>query len=695
MSKQLQQFGTHQSKYERPNQNWTCGHYHEGKECANGPDKKGKCQASFECLPYKNGDRWNCSRPPQRGGACEDGPLPDGTCCSVVEKCQPIPSVRYQRSRVVYMVFAFTIGVTLMVLFGNKQLQWISPGPVSSVHASFLQDCAKCHNAVFDNTVNWLTMGTDLGEPNSDSHKCLECHQMGEFSFQTHNISNEQRIALTRSANAVMSSTPSLSLQLASAFFPSPVFEDSKLECASCHHEHKGLHADIKSISSNRCQICHSVQFEDVPSGHPSFSEYPKVQPSRILFNHSTHMQKHFINAPGGEVAFDCLSCHSVDPSGKHMLSGTFEQTCASCHNDDTTDGDGLAVLNVPYLDKVSLDESEKPIGYWPDVDPGLVFEPFAPVLLLLLSGDDSVENWQDTLAAILAVEDLSFLESEEDEIQLAAQQLAWAVKSLYSEIQNDGHEALISRLENILNRELSIAEKSSLMGALSPETIQNSITNWFPIIEEELEAYQSGEELPESPDEPDWLDTNLDWSSVGGWVTDGEMYTVFYKPTGHEDAFMKTWIDISVELINQNNNEMAARSLTLLTNDDAPGKCLKCHHLSQNNLGQLSVQWEQVSFVHQKKQFTNFDHSPHIKSGQELSCSVCHEVNHELADAFETASLARDQTPLLSNFTSVSNKTCFECHNSQNAGDSCLQCHNYHIHSSEVKVNPHISALQ
>ena len=43
------EFNRHQ--YERPNQNWVCGHAAEGKPCRIGPDNKGRCRATYECQP--------------------------------------------------------------------------------------------------------------------------------------------------------------------------------------------------------------------------------------------------------------------------------------------------------------------------------------------------------------------------------------------------------------------------------------------------------------------------------------------------------------------------------------------------------------------------------------------------------------------------------------------------------------------
>jgi hypothetical protein len=97
MSEKLPAPGFDSHSYERPNQKWICGHAAEGKACRLGPEGRGRCQATFECAPVlemKPGEakgRWRCTRP---GGACETGPLPDGTCCRPIPRCSPVPTLR-------------------------------------------------------------------------------------------------------------------------------------------------------------------------------------------------------------------------------------------------------------------------------------------------------------------------------------------------------------------------------------------------------------------------------------------------------------------------------------------------------------------------------------------------------------------------------------------------------------------------
>jgi hypothetical protein len=82
VSRRLQDRSFDQSRYERPDRTWVCGH--TGRECPLGPSARGECITTHECQPYREGDRWMCERPTQFGGECAGGPLPDGTCCNTV-----------------------------------------------------------------------------------------------------------------------------------------------------------------------------------------------------------------------------------------------------------------------------------------------------------------------------------------------------------------------------------------------------------------------------------------------------------------------------------------------------------------------------------------------------------------------------------------------------------------------------------
>ena len=55
--KKLQDFSFLKSTYERPTQKKICGWSIYGKPCQVGPDARGKCQAKYECVPFKEEDR--------------------------------------------------------------------------------------------------------------------------------------------------------------------------------------------------------------------------------------------------------------------------------------------------------------------------------------------------------------------------------------------------------------------------------------------------------------------------------------------------------------------------------------------------------------------------------------------------------------------------------------------------------------
>ena len=63
----LQAFDFRSSPYERPTQGWVCGHTASGTPCRLGPDRRGRCRATFECRPKQDGERWTCTRAPEAG----------------------------------------------------------------------------------------------------------------------------------------------------------------------------------------------------------------------------------------------------------------------------------------------------------------------------------------------------------------------------------------------------------------------------------------------------------------------------------------------------------------------------------------------------------------------------------------------------------------------------------------------------
>jgi hypothetical protein len=142
MKEQLPAPGFSSNLYERPNQNWICGHDCEGKACRVGPDAKGRCRTQAECVPVRESKpgetkgRWRCTRSPENGGPCQSGPRPDGSCCRPITMCVPVRSLRAKRRHFTISVAAFTAAVLLIGICGPFRARFINPGALSSPHTT-------------------------------------------------------------------------------------------------------------------------------------------------------------------------------------------------------------------------------------------------------------------------------------------------------------------------------------------------------------------------------------------------------------------------------------------------------------------------------------------------------------------------------------------------------------------------------
>src|SRR5258708_29365460 len=131
----LQKFGFKESKYERPQDAWVCGHLADGKPCDLGPGLDGRCRVTTVCRPRLENERWQCRRSASAGGPCQAGPLPDGQCCMNLQRCMPRPSLRTKRTRSALAATALVIGIMAAMLGGKAGEQFMIPGKLSSPHA--------------------------------------------------------------------------------------------------------------------------------------------------------------------------------------------------------------------------------------------------------------------------------------------------------------------------------------------------------------------------------------------------------------------------------------------------------------------------------------------------------------------------------------------------------------------------------
>lgn len=194
-----------------------------------------------------------------------------------------------------------------------------TPGPGSTAHAWFSQDCSRCHAAPFEKV--------------ADS-ACVDCH----------------RDQGTHVADATVQAHPAFAGQ----------------RCTDCHREHAGNQQLIVS-HPGLCADCHAqperrfpdlkmVGAADFGHAHPQFS--PRVarydaaagrfrfeaqrqgsealrEDTGLKFSHAQHLAKSGMDGPEGRRVLACGDCHQPDSQGVHFEPVRMEQHCASCHRLD------------------------------------------------------------------------------------------------------------------------------------------------------------------------------------------------------------------------------------------------------------------------------------------------------------------------------------------------------------------------
>jgi hypothetical protein len=491
MKFRLQLFGFDQSAYERPAQKWVCGWASQGTPCHRGPDAHGHCCGGMACQPKQNGSRWECARTAAAGGPCPDGPLPDGRCCQAIVTCRPVRSLRARRGLVVAWTFALTAGILCLGL--ARWSHFVSPGPLSTAHASLLahgtaQGCAACHTAPH----NWMdSLDRDRL---ADSSLCLKCHQNeaqfhGDFALLPHGLPASQ-LAVAGSAPVALATANEMELHLPWLSGGAPTGE---IACSTCHHEHQGVHGSLVSMDNQTCQTCHTRKFQSFTLGHPKFTRHHEATNHLILFSHATHRDQHF----AGEK-FECAACHTPTPDGR-ITTASFEASCARCHSDHFNgkaepSQSGIVLLQVPAMDVQSLKSLKVDIGQWPtyDGDPPVHLTPF---MRLLLTNDHS-----DYLSQLPA--DLGQLADATDEQIAAVQQLAWSVKSLLSDAGKDV-ASLRPALAASLGSELSAQQFTELTAGLRADDVRSATDRWFPQLAAELQKPYAKWDASSRPKKP------------------------------------------------------------------------------------------------------------------------------------------------------------------------------------------------
>lgn len=595
------------------------------------------------------------------------------------------------------------LGALLILLPGPVGPAFISPGPLTFKHgiSTEKKDCAICHTAVHLSPASLVSRVFASGTGMKESQLCLNCHQLGENGLQIHSRSPEELKAVTNKIKQVTTNNQKpFFLTLFPGVVGVPTSPAEPLSCATCHSEHQGKNFNLQSMGNQECQTCHVQKFSSLSNGHPPFSQYPSAQGKSIIFDHNTHMGKHFKGDDQEKAPTDCLACHRLDSQGQSILLRGFETACAACHTDEIlgakrTTAKGIPFFRLPGLDMDTLKEYGYPVGEWPA---DLNFEEgLTPFMKLLLVGDPEVAENLNLLSEFDYLTELE--DAEEEEIQ-AASKVIWAIKELFYDILSGGQKSIADRLQKAMkpssnSDELPARELAAFARQIPREVIQGAQQKWFPNLKEEVRNNKKTGVLEEKGSDKFSEEFQIqdpereDWVSSGGWYFQDQDFSILYRPGYHGDRVLQTWLDMGRRYSKDPALIPVKDMFTELSDPKAPGVCMKCHTVRESTQEISRVHWSANQPSTYRHTSTRFVHSPHFNVMQNKGCIACHQPNTKTNDAEGTE---KQNAPSgMSDFIHMTKSTCGACHTNEAAGDGCLTCHNYHVGdiTPKVSVNP------
>ena len=721
----------------RPNSAWVCGHAALGHPCEHGPGKNGRC--SLLQQRARNQD--------QQDRNDDDSNEPQGLECTegiLSQPCQPTKSAWYSRRTLALNLALLCTGILLICMVSSQREALYVPGRLSQSHAQILGNtlvadrCSLCHPNSHDSDTKI-----------SQDDLCMNCHSAhlpDAHRRSAHDLNIDE---LKQILDRVPTQLVSLSSGKAQPFW------DQETSCAQCHREHHGKQHDLQTITNQRCQACHKQQFDSFEHGHPEFKDYPNAGSRSIAFDHRSHAEKYFTQK---NQSFDCRQCHldatKTGVVGSVFRSVGFEKACASCHSSPIQSEltNGWAFLQVPCLPESDLTMSRE-FSEWPE---GAVFDYDGTVsfaMRLLLSTDPEMST---VLRRLPKSGNLSRV-SQSDR-PLVARKIAMSFRRLVNEIAVGGQVAWRERLEKAvevsLGRKANSHEKSlvqKLTVGLPPDLFRHMEQQWFQTtnriadsdtLQKSLSTRlrRVSAQLQQESDETGLLlGSETDKSSLemdkeepkpqklirlqasrhlpeGGWYLDEQLLAVRYVAHGHADPFLAAWSELLHVLESHRDGgegQRGSHGFPWRSQDAAdrgfvPGSCLECHQLGgSSNANDIWAKWRAKMRPASVRQFTKFDHTPHLTLPAVNDCRYCHQLESlprqdgnkqvlknlladEMKRSLESQPLANHMVHLegytkdyLScEFIPIERSQCVACHRPDGAGSGCTQCHNYHVGS-------------
>lgn len=633
--------------YDRPNQAWICGHTDDGNPCPVGPGRLGLCQHAGDCRPVQLDGEWKCNRSPLHGGLCDYGPDVDGGCGIQRTTCTPQASLRKRRGVFVLGCFAVAVAILVLMLTAPWRMEALAPGELTFSHAQILNGrensnrCSACHSAGDETLAEWLVPAalrySDGREPmsRSQSDLCLHCHDKS-FDRLTalvpHGVTLTQLQKMTDEANDRLTAARGVGSEKR--------YRD--IACSTCHREHHGSMYNLSEMSNKQCASCHVDDFHRFQD-HAEFENWPFRRRTRIAFDHTSHQFRHFTKE---NQTFECNSCH-VENGSRDVSSIVSFESCRSCHESSIVNptNNGIAFFSLPMIDVEALERIGIDVGEWPESAQGDFDGELPPLMQVLLSSDPKAKGALDSFAKPFDFIDVDATDVEE---------LKQAAEIVF------GIKRLMVRLSRPSDRKQEFGS-----------------SNVTPYIENTIPTFVIGSAIEK------WFHPNLgnEAATQGaesvGWFRDDEAFSIGYRPVRHDDAVMQalfeTLADGDFEF-----GSAAGQLFSELRKPNATGQCASCHSIDEDN-GHVHVNWR-ADTNGTEKTLTKFSHRPHLLLPQLRDCSTCHQLDRSV----ETNANYRTTNPHghSSSFKNIKKAACSNCHAPRAAGDSCLQCHNYHVHS-------------
>ncbi|MZH05925.1 MAG: hypothetical protein F3743_11085 [Nitrospinae bacterium] len=421
-------FSHDKSPYERPNFPYRCGRGALWRTpCFKGPKIDGSCGGTQDCEPFLSKGRWSCRREKRFGGACKEGPGPNGECSWQRPPCAPRKTLRSIRGQISFLAVAVIIALLAtsqaLNLDGGRFVSISDAGPLSSSHEKFTETegCASCHSVYGKGPVGWVKA---VFTQEDISVSCVSCHSFGGPDSMPHNNN----------------------------FLKGQDFR--KTECIMCHREHSGGRMSTKKSSAEQCNTCHKNKFESFSNGHPEYPEkYPYFNRNSIKFDHGSHLNKHFENPKFTEKApASCIGCHQVTLSDREVRPLAFESICVDCHGSQIQKKD-LVLLRLPefmqnFIDGEALTQSCN----FPDQE-------------------KSEEEFLSVSTEMPALVSTFLLNVPEDDPEIYERPLQELISAMAEE------SAL--PVEDLINSKTEIPQADKLLMGMNPEVLKRAACSW------------------------------------------------------------------------------------------------------------------------------------------------------------------------------------------------------------------------